>query len=80
MKRKGIEKPIMHWSVIEPLLNHIRTGLKGATYEVMLTEKYHILTSPINLINKGPSFFQNAAKKTSFTSLIIKQSHWIIDN
>ena len=31
MKRKGIKKPIMHWSVIDHA-KHIRTGLKGATY------------------------------------------------
>ena len=31
MKRKGIEKPIMHWSVID-YAKHIRTRLKCATY------------------------------------------------
>ena len=49
MKRKGIKKPIMHWSVIDHAKPH-QNGSKR--WNLCLTEKYHILTSPVNLINK----------------------------
>ena len=75
MKRKGIKKPIMHWSVID----HAKPYQNGSKRcNLCLTEKYHILTSPINLIKVDPSWFRNAAMKRSFTSLIIKESHRII--
>ena len=49
MKRKGIEKPIMHWSVID----HAKPYKNGSKRcNLYLTEKYHIVTSPVNLINK----------------------------
>ena len=75
VKRKVIKKPIIHWSVID----HAKPYQNGSKRcNLCLTEKYHILTSPVNLIKKGPSSFQNAAMKPSFTSLTIKQSHQII--
>ena len=47
-KRKGIKKPIMHWSVID----HAKPYQNGSKRcDLCLTEKYHILTSPVNLIN-----------------------------
>ena len=50
MKRKGIEKPIIHWLVID----HAKPYQNGSKRcNLCLTEKYHILTSPVNLINKG---------------------------
>ena len=49
MKRKSIEKPIMHWSVIDQAKPY-QNGFKRCN--LCLTEKYHILTSPVNLINK----------------------------
>ena len=49
MKRKGIEKPIMHWSVID----HAKLYQNGSTRcNLSLTEKYHILISSVKLINK----------------------------
>ena len=49
MKRKGIKKPVMHWSVID----HAKPSQnKSKRCNLCLTEKYYILTSPVNLINK----------------------------
>ena len=77
MKRKDIKKPIIHWSVID----HAKAYRNGSKMcNLCLTEKYHILTSPVNLIKIDPSSFRNAAMKRSFTSLMIKESHRIISN
>ena len=73
MKRKDITKPIMHWSVIDHTKRY-KNGSKRCN--LCLTEKYHILTSPVNLINKR--LFRNVVMKTSFISLIAKQSHWMV--
>ena len=49
MKGKGIEKPIMHW----PVIDHAKPYQSGSKrYNLCLTEKYHIVTSPVNLIGK----------------------------
>ena len=49
MKRKGIKKPIMHWSVID----HAKPYQNGSKRcNLYLTEKYDILTSLVNLIKK----------------------------
>ena len=48
IKRNGIEKPIMLWSVIDhskPYQN------ESKRYKLCLREKCHILTSLVNLIN-----------------------------
>ena len=51
MKGKGIKKPTMHWSVTD----HAKPYWNGSKRcNLCLTEKYHILTSPVNLINKRP--------------------------
>ena len=53
MKRKAIEQPIMHWSVIdrvEPYQNEFKRC------NLCLKEKYHVLTSPMNPINKRCKF------------------------
>ena len=48
-KRKGIKNSIMHWSVID----HAKPDQNGyKRCNLCLTEKYHILTSPVNLINE----------------------------
>ena len=48
MKRKGVEKPIMHGSVID----HVKSyQIRTKRCNLCLAEKYHILTSPLNLIN-----------------------------
>ena len=48
-EKKGIEKPIMHWSVIDHVKPY-QNGFKRCN--LCLKEKYHILKSPFNLINK----------------------------
>ena len=51
MKGKGIEKPIMHWSVID----HAKPYTNGSKRcNLCLAEKYHILRSPANHMNKRP--------------------------
>ena len=47
MKTKGTEEPIMHWSVVDHAKPY-QNGCKRCN--LRLTEKYHILTSPVNLI------------------------------
>ena len=56
--------------------NYIRTGIKGSTYvwQKSTVFWYHWSIT----LTKGPSSFRNVARKTSFTSLIIKKSHRII--
>ena len=49
IKRKGMEKIIMHWSVID---HAKRYQNRSKRCNLCLTERYHILTSPVNLINK----------------------------
>ena len=49
MKRKGIKKPIMHWSVIDHAKQY-QNGSKRCN--LCLTEQCHILTSLVDLINK----------------------------
>ena len=75
MKRKDIKKPIMHWSVIDHTKPHQNESKRC---NLCLTEKYHILTLPVNLVKIDPSSFRNAAMKRSFTSFTIKESHRII--
>ena len=49
MKSKAIEKAIMHLSVIDHVKPYKNGSKRGNS---CLTEKYHILTSHVNLINK----------------------------
>ena len=50
MKRKSIENLIVHWSVID----HVKPYSNGSKkYNLCLSEKYHILTSSVNLITKA---------------------------
>ena len=49
MKRKDIEKPVMYWSVIDQAKPYQNCSKMCNLY---LTEKYHILTPPVDLINK----------------------------
>ena len=49
MNRKGIKKPIMHWSVID-YAKPYQNGSKRCN--LCLMEKYHLLTSSVNLISK----------------------------
>ena len=63
MKRKGIKKPIMHWSVIDhakPYQN------RSKRCNLCLTEKYHILTSPVNLINKRSELISKCHHENKF--------------
>ena len=75
MKRNGMEKPIMNWSVIDHAKPYQNDSKRC---NLSLTEKYHILTSLVNVINKGPSSFQNATMKASLILLMIKTSRRII--
>ena len=63
MKRKGIEQPVMHWSVIDhgkPYQN------RSQRCNLCLKEKYHILTSPVNLINKRSELVSKYRHKNKF--------------
>ena len=63
MKRKGIKKPIMHWSVID----HAKPYQNGSKRcNLCLTEKYHILTSPVNLINKRSELVSKCRHENKF--------------
>ena len=49
LKKKGIANPIVKWSIID----HARPYINGSKKcNLCLTEKYHIITSPLNLLNK----------------------------
>ena len=62
MKRKGIKKPIMHWSVID----HAKPYQNGSKRcNLCLTEKYHILT-PVNLINKRSELVPKCRHENKF--------------
>ena len=63
MKRKGIEKPIMHWSVIDHAKPY-QNGSKGCN--LCLIEKYHILTSRVNLINKRSELVSKCRHENKF--------------
>ena len=63
MKRKGIKKPIMHWSVID----HAKPYQNGSKRcNLCLTEKYHILTSLIILINKRSELVSKCRHEDKF--------------
>ena len=63
MKRKGFEKPIMHWSVID----HAKPYQNGSTsFNLCLTGMYYILTSPVKLINKRSELVSKCRHKNRF--------------
>ena len=63
MKRKGFEKPIVHWSVID----HAKPYQNGSTScNLCLTEMYYILTSPVKLINKRSELVSKCRHKNRF--------------
>ena len=63
IKRKGIKKPIMHWSVID----HTKPYQNGSKRRnLCLTEKFHILTSPVNLINKSSELVWKCRHENKF--------------
>ena len=63
MKRKDIGKPIIHWSVID----HAKPYQNGSKRcNLCLTEKYHILTSPFNLINKSFQLVSKCGHENKF--------------
>ena len=69
MKRKGIKKPIMHWSVID----HAKPYQNGSKRcNLCLTEKYHILTSLVNLINKRSELVSKCHHENKFDLLNYK--------
>ena len=60
MKRKGIRNPVMHWLFINPVEPY-KNGSKRS-----LTEKYHILASPINLINQRSELVSECSDENKF--------------
>ena len=63
MKRKGIKKPIIHWSVND----HAKPYQNGSKMcNLFLTEKYHILTSLVNLINKRSKLVSKCRHENKF--------------
>ena len=75
MKRKGIKKPIMHWSVIGQAKPY-QNGSKGCN--LCLKEKYHILTSPVNLINKRSEVVSKCRNESKFELVNYKAIHRLI--
>ena len=61
MKWKGITKPNMHWSVIDHAYPY-QNGSKR--YNLCLTEKYYILTWPVNLIKKRSELVSKCCHET----------------
>ena len=63
MKRKDIKKSIMHRSVID----HDKPYKNGSKRcNLFLTEKYHILTSPVTLINKRSELVSKCRHENKF--------------
>ena len=69
MKRKGIKKSIMHWSTID----HAKPYQNGSKRcHLCLTEKYHTLKSPVNLINKRSKLLSKCRHENKFHLVISK--------
>ena len=49
LKRQGVTSPIIHWSVIDHATPYVNGSKKC---HLCLTEKFHIITSSLNLLNK----------------------------
>ena len=63
MKRKGIENSLIHWSVIY----HAKPYTKGSKRSnLCLTEKYHILTSLVDFINKRSVLISECHHESNF--------------
>ena len=63
MKRKSIEKPIVHCSVID----HAKPYQNGSKRcNLCLTEKYHFLTSLINLIDEKSELVSKCRHENKF--------------
>ena len=75
MKREAIKKLVMHWSVID----HAKTYQNGSKRcNFCLTEKYHILTSPVNFINKRSALVSKCRHENQFQLVNYMQSHRLI--
>ena len=75
MKRKAIKKLAMHWLVID----HAKTYQNGSKRcNFCLTEKYHILTSPVNFINKRSALVSKFRHENQFQLVNYMQSHRLI--
>ena len=70
MKAKGIKKPIMHWSVIDHAKPH-QSGSKRCN--LCLTEKCHIVTSAVNLINKRSELVSKCRHEKKFDLVNYKE-------
>ena len=75
MRRKGIEKPIMHW----PVTDHAKPVQNGSKrWNLCLTVKYHVLISPVNLISKKSELVSKCCHENKFH--LINQKAIPLDN
>ena len=75
LKRKDIYKSIKHWSVTDhakPYMN------ESKRCNLSLTEKYHILTSPVNLNNKMSELISKCCHENKFYLINYKAISQII--
>ena len=75
MKRKGIEKQIMHW----PVTDHAKPVQNGSKrWNLCLTVKYHVLISPVNLISKKSELVSKCCHENKFH--LVNQKAIPLDN
>ena len=63
MRRKSIEKPMMHWTVTDNAKPY-QNGSRRC--KLCLTEKCHILTSPVTLNNKSSKLVSKCSHENKF--------------
>ena len=69
MKRKDMKKLIMHWSIN----SHAKSRQnRSKRCNLCLIEKYHILTSPVNVINERSELFWKCRPENKFQLLNYK--------
>ena len=76
MKRKCIEKATMYWSVID----HAKPYKNGSKRcDLCFTEKCHILTSTVNLVNKRSELVSKCRYENKFYLVNYKKKcHWMV--
>ena len=63
LKKKGINDPSTHWSIID----HARPYVNGSKRcHLCLTEKFHIITSPLKLLNKRSELVSKCRHENKF--------------
>ena len=71
MKIKSIEKPIMHWPVSDQAKPY-QNGSKRRN--LCLTAKYHVLTSPVNLIKERFELVSKCCHENEFYLVNYKET------